>query len=154
MLNTSERKGLLFGMTEYVVGFAFDENEKNVILVRKQRPEWQKGALNGPGGHIDQGEGMLEAMAREFKEEVGIETNPYVWRHKVTIEGNKWRVYFLSIRLKDKVFYSAKTVTDEEVKFVSMNELHKRSMIRNLRWLIPYCSYKSDLEEKVTYIGE
>ena len=121
MLNTSERKGRLFGKTEYVVGFAFDENEKNVILVRKERPEWQKGALNGPGGHIEDGESMLVAMAREFKEEVGIETNPYVWRHKVTIQGKGWRVYFLSLRLTDKVFYSAKSVTDELVMFVNMN---------------------------------
>lgn len=154
MLNTSERKGKLFGKTEYVVGFAFDENEKNVILVRKQRPEWQKGALNGPGGHIEDGESMLVAMAREFKEEVGIETNPYVWRHKVTIQGNGWRVYFLSLKLTDKVFYSARSVTDELVTFVNMNELFKFTMIQNLRWLIPYCQYKSDLEEKVTYIGE
>jgi len=140
-------------MVEYVVGFAFDENEKNVILVRKQRPEWQKGALNGPGGHIEGGESMLVAMAREFKEEVGIETNPYTWILKVVIEGKGWKVYFLSLKLTDKVFYSARSVTDELVTFVNMKELHQRSMINNLRWLIPYCQYKSDLEEKVTYIG-
>jgi hypothetical protein len=93
-------------------------------------------------------------MAREFKEEVGIETNPHVWRHKVTIEGNGWRVYFLSIKLSDKEFCSAESVTDELVVPVRMSELYKLTMINNLRWLIPYCSYKSDLEERVTYIGE
>lgn len=154
MLNTSKRKGKLFGKTEYVVGFAFDENEKYVLLVRKKRPEWQKGALNGPGGHIEDGESMHEAMAREFKEEVGIETNPHVWRHKVTIEGNGWRVYFLSIKLSDKKFCSAESVTDELVVPVRISELYKLTMINNLRWLIPYCSHKSDLEERVTYIGE
>lgn len=154
MLSTSERKGRLFGMTEYVVGFAFDDNEKNVILVRKRRPEWQKGLLNGPGGHLEIGENMHEAMSREFKEEAGIETNPYVWRHRITIQGKGWRVYFLSIKLIDKVFYSAKTLTDELVTFVNVSELFKFSMINNLRWMIPYCVYKPYLDEKVTFIGE
>jgi len=153
MLNTSERKGKLFGKTEYVVGFAFREDGERVILVRKQRPAWQKGALNGPGGHIENGESMHEAISREFKEEVGIETNPYVWRHKVTIQGSGWRVYFLSIELPHDTFYEAKTVTDERVSIISTRELNKFTMINNLRWLIPFCLYKPDLEEKVTFIG-
>ena len=153
MLSTSRGKRKIFGKTEYVVGFAFDESEKKVILVRKERPEWQKGLLNGPGGHIEDGEGMFVAMAREFKEEVGIETNPYVWRHKITIEGKGWRVYFLAIRLTDKVFYSVRNMTDELVMIVKMDELHRLPMIQNLTWMIPYCAYKPDIEEKVTYIG-
>jgi 8-oxo-dGTP diphosphatase len=139
-------------MVEYVVGFAFREDGERVILVRKQRPAWQKGALNGPGGHIEDGEGMLEAMAREFKEEVGIETNPYVWHHKATIDGEGWRVYFLSIKLSHDTFYKAKTVTDERVSIISTRELNKFTMLDNLRWLIPYCLYTPALKEKVTFV--
>ena len=146
MRNTSN------GTTEYVVGFAFEPDEKHVILVRKKRPEWQKGALNGPGGHIENGEGMYEAMAREFKEETGVDTNPFVWKHKVTIEGNGWRVYFLSIKLNNKLFYSAKTVTDEMISVIPVSRLYEYTMISNLRWLIPYCLYTPDIDEKVTYM--
>ena len=141
------------GTVEYVVGFAFSENEKYVVLIRKQRPEWQKGALNGPGGHIEDGEGMFNAMAREFKEETGVETNPDAWTHKITIEGNGWRVYFLSVILSDDQFVSAKTITDEMISIIPVGELFKYTMISNLRWLIPYCLYKPDLEERVSYIG-
>jgi len=153
MLNTSERKGKLFGKTEYVVGFAFSENEKYVILVRKQRPEWQKGLLNGPGGHVEVGESMHDAMSREFKEEVGIETNPYVWSHRITIQGKGWRVYFLSIKLTDEEFVSAKSMTDEIISITPVGELYKFSMVENLRWMIPYCVHKPILDEKVTFIG-
>jgi 8-oxo-dGTP diphosphatase len=154
MLSTSKRgKKNLFSKTEYVVGFAFSENEKYVILIRKQRPEWQKGSLNGPGGHIEDGEGMYGAMAREFKEEVGIDTLPLEWVHKVTVEGKGWRVYFLTIMLSDNKFASAKTMTDEMISIVPVGELFKYTMISNLRWLIPYCLYKPDLDEKVSYIG-
>jgi hypothetical protein len=38
-------------MTKYCLGFAyFQENENTqVILIRKEKPEWQKGLLNGVG---------------------------------------------------------------------------------------------------------
>lgn len=35
--------------TKYVVGFAFDLTLTMVALIRKNRPEWQMGLLNGIG---------------------------------------------------------------------------------------------------------
>jgi len=40
-------------MTEYVLGFLMDNYR--VVLIEKQRPAWQKGLLNGVGGHINHG---------------------------------------------------------------------------------------------------
>ena len=42
-------------MERMVVGFAFTEDRRSVILIRKNRPEWQAGRLNGVGGHIEPG---------------------------------------------------------------------------------------------------
>ena len=54
---------------QYEVGFEFTASNDLVLLIRKNRPEWQKGKLNGIGGHIKVGETPLEAMRREFEEE-------------------------------------------------------------------------------------
>jgi 8-oxo-dGTP pyrophosphatase MutT (NUDIX family) len=55
----------------YVLGFAFTPDLSRVVLMRKARPEWQSGLLNGIGGHIEFAEASLVAMVREFREEAG-----------------------------------------------------------------------------------
>jgi len=39
-------------MIEMVVGFLFDNFSENVLLIKKNRPAWQKDRLNGVGGKI------------------------------------------------------------------------------------------------------
>ena len=53
----------------YVLGFLFNKDLSQVALIRKTKPEWQKGQLNGIGGKIEPGEDPLGAMIREFREE-------------------------------------------------------------------------------------
>ncbi len=67
--------------TRYVLGFAFTPSRKGVILIKKLRPNWQAGKLNGPGGKIEAGETPEQAMIREFKEETGIQTLLGQWNH-------------------------------------------------------------------------
>jgi 8-oxo-dGTP pyrophosphatase MutT (NUDIX family) len=50
-----------------------------VLLVEKDRPSWQKGRYNLPGGKIEPGESPEETALRELREETGIEaTQPKV----------------------------------------------------------------------------
>lgn len=63
---------------KYVVGFALNDSE--VLLIRKARPEIQKGLLNGVGGKIETWESSHEAMVREFREETGADTEIGMWR--------------------------------------------------------------------------
>src|SRR5205085_1283386 len=58
--------------THYVAGFLFDEEAANVALIRKSKPRWQAGLLNGIGGHVEANESPERAMAREFYEETGV----------------------------------------------------------------------------------
>ncbi len=58
-------------ITNYVVAFLFNQDMNKVWLIRKQKPEWQKGCLNGIGGKIEEGETAMAAMIRELKEESG-----------------------------------------------------------------------------------
>lgn len=57
----------------------FFEDTRRVVLIRKNRPAWMKGRLNGVGGSIEDNESPAEAMAREFKEETGVHTLPDDW---------------------------------------------------------------------------
>ena len=43
-----------------------------VLIVKKDRPEWQKGRYNLPGGKIEEGEFPEEAAIRELEEEAGL----------------------------------------------------------------------------------
>ena len=56
----------------YVVGFLLNYDRTQVVLIRKNRPAWQAGHLNGVGGKIEMGETPIEAMTREFEEETGL----------------------------------------------------------------------------------
>ena len=61
-------------MKQYVLGFAFSRDKKDIILISKLNPEWQKGKLNGVGGKVEfEDASPMDAMYREFKEETGIE---------------------------------------------------------------------------------
>ncbi len=72
-------------MERYVVGFAFNENADSVLLVKKRRPRWMEGLLNGIGGRIEKGEKPLDAMNRECKEETGL--SQLVWMYKGLLSG-------------------------------------------------------------------
>lgn len=121
---------------QYVAGFFFDEKLDNVWLIRKQKPDWQKDLLNGVGGKIEENEGPISAMVREFREEAGIYV--YDW-HKFCVIGDEdWEVtFFYSIAKNDFDFGRVKTMTDEIMIHIEAADVIYRKTISNLRWLIP-----------------
>ena len=52
----------------YVLGFMFSPDMERILLMRKNRPEFQAGKFNGIGGKIEGTETPLQAMIREFEE--------------------------------------------------------------------------------------
>lgn len=119
--------------TNYVVGFLYNNSLSHVVLIEKQKPQWQQGKLNGVGGHIEKDETSYEAMEREFKEEAG--TTVKNWKLSVTLTSTTWRIFFFwatgSIRL-------VSTQTNEKIEIVSVRSLPS-NIIPNLLWLIPLC---------------
>lgn len=119
----------------YVVGFVFSQDRTKVLLIRKNRPEWQAGRLNGIGGKIESNETALAAMAREFAEECGgILIRDDAWRMFASLHDQRgWSVDFFYAthpRIGD-----AESLTDELVEIAYIDRLG--SCITNLRWLIP-----------------
>lgn len=63
-----------------VCGFMFDKRTQELVaLIRKKRPDWQAGKVNGVGGKIERGEKAHAAMVREFQEETGVKTAATAW---------------------------------------------------------------------------
>lgn len=130
---------------QYVCGFAFSESGREVALIHKKRPHWQKDHLNGIGGKIKDDELPYAAMIREFEEEAGYRTG--AWQHYATIniDGRSEEITVFFFR----AFFDLrhiKTMTDEPVHIIdchpSLPRTVKRDgevllMIDNLMWLIP-----------------
>lgn len=127
-----------------VCGFAFTADRGSVILIRKNRPEWQKGKLNGVGGHIEQGEHPNDAMTREFQEETGLYVRKDRWERVVMMEGDKWHVTFFKCVLTNLDRHQIQTMTDEAVVEVQCDM--PAGMIPNLTWLLPLCLDESGIQ--------
>lgn len=124
-------------MQKYVCGFMFDEQHENVALIRKQKPEWQKGFLNGIGGKIEGDESNEDAMIREFKEETGFDTFFREWSPFAEIvQDDIFHVFF---------FYAVgdlsllQTVEQEEIVILPLKELHESKSLPSIKWLIYLC---------------
>ena len=126
-------------MTQYCLGFAFDLEEDvaqvekpNVGLIRKVRPAWQAGFLNGIGGHIEEGETPHEAQVREFQEETGLFVPE--WTGVATMFSDSWEV--VVFKAFGVPLEHMQTLTDEGVCRYSAYDL-PYDVLFNLRWLIP-----------------
>ena len=124
-------------MIEYVCGFAFNAHYRHVALIQKEKPEWQKGLLNGIGGKVEVGETVSEAMEREFEEEAGINISKDKWKYFASIQGVDWKVYFFETVTQDIKNIISKT--SEIVGLYPVNTIQALDTIPNLKWLIPMC---------------
>lgn len=121
--------------TLYCVGFAID-NYNNIALIKKNHPEWQKGLLNGIGGHVEDDESFVEAMVREFEEECGIVTTVNQWKHFARLQSPSWAVWCFVTRDIDVT--KVQTLTREQVNWYEIfGNLRSHPTVPNLNWLIP-----------------
>lgn len=133
---------------KYVCGFMFNQRMSDIILIRKQKPAWQAGVLNGVGGKVNEGEHEYDAMIREFEEETGVHYEG--WKlFAVITDKETFRVAFYAAADND-AFKNATTTEDEAV--VKSNIRGRGdigfcidgSAVYNLNWLIPLA-----LDEKI-----
>jgi 8-oxo-dGTP diphosphatase len=129
---------------EYVLGFAFTP-EGSVALIEKARPVWQAGRLNGIGGHREQGETAVMAMAREFKEEAGLTIEPAKWRRVGFMRcDEKWRCTVFTTT--DERIRHIKTRTDEKVMLLAPFEctMLREKLLANVPSLLELCRMPLD----------
>lgn len=98
-------------MKQYVLTFVFNEALDSVWLIRKIKPKFQEGYLNGIGGKIEKDESPHEAAIRELHEESGyiVDFTKLIYTGQMKGEdydGSMFEVY---------VFY---TITDTPLKHI------------------------------------
>lgn len=120
---------------QYVVGFMLDPTLSKVVLIRKTKPSWQCGLLNGVGGKVGDniaGESPEQAIHREFKEETGVEG--LEWTRFLNLKTPHSDLYFF--RAVGNV-YKCVTCTEEEVAVFDINDVMDRcDAVPNTRWCI------------------
>lgn len=119
-------------MIKYVCGFLLDQKDPNkVVLIKKNRPERQKGLWNGVGGKVEKTDETISwAMYREFLEETGVVIP--VWQRITTLYHPESEVWFYYAYGDTSL---VKTVTDEEVAIHNINSFPANTF-PNIKWLI------------------
>jgi len=86
----------------YCLGFA--KHKSKLILIQKSHPDFQRGKLNGVGGHMEGHETAIESMTREFLEETGTVTDENQWSQKGKIVGEDFEVFVFEATLRSDQF--------------------------------------------------
>lgn len=151
--------------TRMVCGFLFNSTCSTVALIKKNRPLWQAGKLNGIGGHVERSESDLIAMQREFYEETGYAHAH--WREfcEFTVSTERRIVTFFADATSDEFLASLGSRTDEQVVIYDVNDLltpvgnidqdyhldPNPDFVYNLRWLIPMAIEYISRDEDQTF---
>ena len=116
-----------------VVG-AFVEYDGKILLLHRQDHKPQGNTWAVPGGKVDKGEDLLDALVREVKEEIGLDLdrNGYIFFEKYFLRHPGWdlmyHVYYIQLQELPKIYLN----TGE----------HK-----DYQWLSPADALKLDLLE-------
>jgi 8-oxo-dGTP pyrophosphatase MutT (NUDIX family) len=123
-------------MKKYVLGFLFNDDLSKVVLIRKNRPTWMRGLLNGVGGELHRAKNEFESMYLEFKEEAGVSIIPDDWFKFCEMSGPDWIVHCFVSGSSHQVD-SVRTKTDEQIVVVDSKTFSGYQTIEDLAWLVP-----------------
>ena len=161
-------------MKTYVTGLMFSLDRKHISLICKNKPDWQKGLLNGIGGKIEESDIEFSiqhnlvtasqlAMIREFEEETGVVTEINDWNLFLSMGSDIGKINDKNIQqyneswsndfyrtFSDKVF-NVKTTTDEVVMIYNVEDLLELNTIDNLKWIILLALDKNPKMSKIQY---
>jgi 8-oxo-dGTP diphosphatase len=130
-------------MENYVVGFMFNGDFTQVVLIKKIKPDWQKGKLNGIGGKIESNELPLQAMVREYEEETGYLF--YDWEPFLTLETLNGESIYYFRAFNNEAFNGSKTTEKEEIVKIPIIPL-PYNLIYNLYWIL-YLALDTSVKE-------
>jgi len=125
-----------------------NNGQRMTILIKRDKPDWQRGKMNLPGGRIREDEAPWVAASREFLEHTGIAVDPgeltYVGAITNTLslrpESLDRPVFVYTVRLSEDVIDQ---LADEKVMKTWCGEivdaLCHPDLIPDLTFIIPRC---------------
>lgn len=121
----------------YVLGFVFDETKEHVLLIRKNRPDFQKGKLNGLGGAKEKEDAdLLIAIKRETKEEANLEIENYEPYYVYGHDGDEFQMTVFRAFIPLAELKKFQTTTDEKLKLIKVKDLLKYPLVNEVETLI------------------
>lgn len=127
-------RGIDLNKQLYVLIGIFSRDLQEVLLVLKDKPDWQKGKLNLVGGKVEDGESIRSAACRELYEETGLSCD-IGWSG--TIEGIDFIVNCYS-GISDEKEINQRPEETETVYWYSLPDvLDNPNLIGNLKTIIP-----------------
>lgn len=111
-------------MKQYVLNAIFNPAMTELLIIKKNRPDWQAGKFNLIGGKVEPKEMFMDAAIRETEEETGIVLDPENVKMVGFIKDEPKEHFIVGcfVSITDDI-YSFKTKTDESVYLVNMDEL-------------------------------
>lgn len=123
-------------MRNYVLAFMVNATKNQILLIKKKRPAFQAGKMNGIGGKIEGDETPVEAIIREVEEETGLKTTEYEWANFGEMRLPDGGKVHLFKTFRDDL-ENALSMTDEEVVVMDIDyNVLKPLVMPNLIWLI------------------
>lgn len=121
----------------FTLGFIFSPSFDRVLLMHKNRPDWQAGKVNGIGGKVEGDESLVACMVRETFEETGLNIPDEKWSQVGQFGADTWTVFvYCSVFTGDQASIESKT--DERVEWFRVDQIPENA-IENLNWMIPIC---------------
>jgi len=114
-------------------------NSEEALLILKDRPQWQSGRLNLPGGKIEPGETPEQAARRELMEETGYEcvTEPRIMGKMVDRKFIIWILRTVVISNAPPQGRPEETEIPQWIKWTTAAK--DQRLLPNLRVIVPLC---------------
>ncbi|MGJ0298279.1 NUDIX hydrolase [Aliarcobacter cryaerophilus] len=103
-----------------VVGIITDNKE--ILLLRKNNPDWQKGLYNGIGGKVELNTTPLQTIIKKCQEELGVNISNWIELDSEISSSGIEIVYFLTT-LNEGEIKKLQSQTDERAELFSINNL-------------------------------
>jgi 8-oxo-dGTP diphosphatase len=115
---------------QYVVGVIFDLSYENVLLIKKNRPDYLKSLWNGIGGKVEKNESYYDAMVRETQEECGLTITNFREFADMSYDEHFIKCFCGTGNIRE-----AQQLTDEAIAVFPHYDLP--IVVSNIHWLIP-----------------
>ena len=103
-----------------VVGIITDNKE--ILLLKKNNPDWQKGLYNGIGGKVELNTTPLETIIKKCQEELGVNISNWIELDSEISSSGIEIVYFLTT-LNEGEIKKLQSQIDERAELFSINNL-------------------------------